>query len=417
METNMNIASPRLKLAFAFVLAGAASPAALAQSANVTVENLSVPGKDKGTLLYKRIDVVGTNLTKDEVAKLFSGASKDESAALAKKLKAEKISIAEALLTGPDSSVAMRDFLATGVSDGRIASATLKSVEGKGKSKGGDVAFKSGAIEMQGLVFTSMLAAAASGDIGEMAPQVGKLNWTGFEATVPDESTKPTAPGGNLFKISLGSLTAEGTYDGEVPVKGRAEAKSLIVEPPKGSEMGKALASFGYDKINLGFVASGDYDKGKKTYNLDNFTVSGVNAGSLAIKLLLGGVDPSIFSAKKDVKMAGFMGADISSLSLRFDNNGLFDKAVDYFAKQQKKQPAAVKQEWGGFVQIIPVMLGGDPAGAKIADAAGRFIATPKSFSISLKAKGAPLKFMDLMSIRDPQALLKRVDVDAAAGQ
>ncbi len=411
-------ASRRRVLPLALLLLGAASPLALAQSANVALENITVTAKDKGTTLFKRIDVTGTNLTKDELSKLFSGAAtKEEAAALGKKMKAEKVSIPEAVFTEKDSTVTLRDFTATGINEGRIASVVLKSAEGKGKAPGGAVAFKAGALEIQGLAFASALSAMSGGDLADGSARIGKISFAGFEMTAPDEATKPDAPGGNLYKISLASFTAEATYDGETPLRGKGEAKSLIIEPPKGSDFGKALASFGYDKLNLGLVFSGNYDKTKKTYDVDNVTVSGVSAGSLTVKTLLAGIDPAVFTASKEAKLQAFSAAAISSLSLRYDNAGLFEKSVDYFAKQSKKTPAALKQEWAGMTQIVPMMLGGDPAGGKLAEAASKFIAAPKNITISAKAKGAPLSFSDLAQIKDPPALLKRVDIDAAAGQ
>ena len=410
---------PRRNIAFVVTLFCATSTYALAQTNNVVLENVSVAVKDKGATVFKRIEVTNTNLTKDELAKLFSGAaSKDDAAALIKKMKADKISIPEAVFTDKDSTFTFRDFLATGVNEGKVANAVLKSVDGTGKSKGGSVTFKAGALELQGLGFGSAISAMTGGDLTDGSAQIGKMSFAGFQMTMPDDDTKADAPGGNLIKISLASLTAESTYDGEIPLKGKGEAKGLVIEPPKNSEFGKSLASFGYDKITVGFVASGNYDKTKKTYDLDNFTISGVNAGAVGMKILLGGIEPSVFSANKEAKLMGLMGGDVSSFSLRFDNAGLFEKGVDFTAKQQKKSPDALKKEWSAMAtQFLPLILGGDPASLKLAEAAAKFIATPKNITISIKSKGAPLKFVELMQIRDPNALLKLVNIDAVAGQ
>lgn len=411
---------PKFMALLVAALLSTASSHALAQANNVVLDNLSVTQKDKGTMTFKRIEVLNTNLSKDELFKLFSGgASKEESAALVKKMKADKLSIPEAVFVDKESTFTLRDFQATGINEGKIATAVLKSADGKGKSKGGsDVNFKSGAIEFQGLGMAGALSAIASGDAFEGSMQASKFSWAGFEATAPDEDVKPGAPGGNLYKISLGAVVADGSYDGEIPLKSKGELKSLVIEPPKTSSMGQAISSFGYDKLTMGMVFSGEYDKAKKTYVLDNFIVNGVNAGALGLKVSLGSIEPTVFTGKKEAKLAGMMGGTIFSLSIRFDNAGLFEKSVDFMAKQQKKQPADLKKEWSGMVTgLLPMLMGGDPGSLKLAGAVAKFIETPKNLTISAKAKDAPVKLIELSQIKDPSAMLKLIDLDAVAGQ
>ncbi len=165
-------------------------------------------------------------------------------------------------------------------------------------------------------------------------------------------------------------------------------------------------------KIDLGFTASGSYDAAKKTYALDNYTITGANAGSLSFKAQFGGIDKTAFVGDQKARLAALEGGNVSSATLSYSNNGLFEKAVGFFAKAQKMTPDAIKQQWSAMVtQILPALLGGDPSSLKLATGVSKFIAAPKTLSIAVRANGAPITFSDIMTTA-PVALLKKVTVD-----
>ncbi len=390
----------------------------LAQTNNVVLENLQIKRGDKSTTTFNRIEVANTNLNKDELSRLFSAPGiNDEVVALARRMIADKIVIPETLITNDDTTAHVHDFLATGVNAGVVASASVKSLDGIGKAKGGDVNFKSGAIEVQQWNFIYALATLNGGAIGDGSAAASKFSLVNFDLTAPDEATPASAPGGNRFHVSVDSITGVGDYDKGLPGKGVAEITNIVITPPKASSAGKSLADFGYAKLVLGMVASGAYDKDKKTYNLDKWAINGVDAGALNISMALANIDPKMFTGTKDEKVNLMMSGALSAMSLRFDNKGLFDKAVNFFAKGQKKSPDALKKEWSAMAtQFLPLMLGGDPAGLKLATAAASFLAKPASLTIAIKAKNDPVPFTDFAAMRDPAAFLKRIDVDAVAG-
>ena len=116
-------------------------------------------------------------------------------------------------------------------------------------------------------------------------------------------------------------------------------------------------------------------------------------------------------------KNAAYLAGDVASLSIRYDNQGLFEKAVDFLAKQQKKAPEALRKEWSAMATaMLPMLLGGDPAAQKLGAAVGKFIEAPKTITITARAKGAPVKFTDFTSFRAPADALARIELDAAAG-
>jgi hypothetical protein len=256
-----------------------------------------------------------------------------------------------------------------------------------------------------------------SGSYADASLQVGSISWKNFVASFPDKDTPASTPGGNIINISLASLTGENAYDGEIPIKGAGRAEHVVIELPKGSKGATEMAAFGVDKIDLGFTVGVSYDKTKKSFSLDDYTLTGANAGSFGLKGLFGGIDQSFFTSDGKAKMAALMGSDVSSIAISYKDAGLFPKVLAYFAADQKKSVDDLKAEWTAMAtQFLPMMLGGDPSSLNLAAAVGKFIADPKSLTISAKAKAAPVKITDLMSLSDPKEILSKIDLGATPG-
>lgn len=423
-------ANLRTSLPLVLLLMGGAAPVVLAQGiaglaqqplANATLDNLTFNAKNGGTITIRKVDATATNLSKDELAKLFNPeTSKTDAVAIAAKMKAEKLSIPEIALTSKDARFTIQDVVVSGVAEGKVAGFRIAGMDGSGKTdEGVDISVKARPLEMKGLNISQILAGLKAGELTDGTMQLGSVNWQGFEASFPDKDTLASSPGGNLVKVSLASLIGENTYDGVVPTRGSAKAEHLVVEMPKGSKVTTELAKFGQERVDLGFTVAMTYDKTKKLMNLEDYTINGVNAGAIGLKGAFGGVDPVLFSAgAQKTKLASLMGADIGSLALSYSDSGLFAKSLAYVADMQGKTADALKTEWTQMtVQFLPLILGGDPSALKIVEAVTKFIADPKNLTISAKAKGASVKVTDLMSLANPQALLSKIELSAVANQ
>ena len=135
----------------AAVLVAGFSVPVLAQSGSVALDNLSFPVGDKGlTVSIKRVDVTGTNLSRDEVAVLFvPGTPKDKAADILKKMRAQKFSIPEIRLKDANTDFTLRNFDASDVVEGRVARVGLAGFDGILKAeKGGQGTVKGGSVEI-----------------------------------------------------------------------------------------------------------------------------------------------------------------------------------------------------------------------------------------------------------------------------
>ena len=189
------------------------------------------------------------------------------------------------------------------------------------------------------------------------------------------------------------------------------------MEPSKGTEFAASLGILGYTRLDLGVTSAAHYDSSAKTLAIDDLSFTGDKMGSFGLKANFGDIGPEVFAADNDARMAGLMGASISALEVKFVNSGLFEKAVGYFADQQKMTPEAMKKQWTEVAgQMLPAVLGGSPPALNLAGAAQKFIASPTSLTIAVKPKSGALKFTDAMALADPSTMLSKIDIVATPG-
>ena len=111
-------------------------------------------------------------------------------------------------------------------------------------------------------------------------------------------------------------------------------------------------------------------------------------------------------------------GAMIAGIEFKFVNAGLFEKALAYFAGQQKTTPEALKQQWAAAAgQMLPALLGGDPAALKVAAEAQKFVAAPTNLTIALRPKTGALKFSDALAAAIRSSLIATIDIVAIANK
>ncbi len=383
----------------------------------IVLDNVTMQNPGKATATIKQIEFVGTNLTKEEVQKIFTvGTPKADVSALAAKLVASRISIPEVIISDKDGKLTVSGIQATDVNAGKVGHFGIAGVDGTVPSDNGPVALKSGAIAVDGAGFSGLLSAVQSGDMGSATSHFGHFSWQGLEIAAPDKDTPATAPGGNLVKIKIGSMSGDGTADGDVPLKTTAAIKDFVIELPPSSQGGQSLAAAGYSALNLGFTFSSTYNPAAKTVAIDDLTFSGLNVGSLGLKLGLGGVDKAVFTGKSEERMMSLMGGSISGLEIRFVDTGVAAKVLDFAAQRQGKTPAALKGEASAMAtQFIPVLLGGHPSALKIAEQVSTFINNPKALTVTAKPKSGSLAFMEAMGLMDPKAFLDKIDVTVLA--
>ena len=385
-------------------------------SGDVTIEHFTAKAKDGGVVVIERAEFANTNLSKDEiVAMLTPDTPEADKRALAQKFKADKISIPSIDIAAKDGGkIHLHDVAASHVDAGKVDTLEFAAMEASGTDKGGPVSLKSGALRLEGLDLAEALEAVGAPSDAAQKGRLSHLTWESLDIVAPDTESGP----GKTIHVAFAAIELRGSYDGDTLKQGSTKLTGLVIEPSPDSELGKNLAEFGYSRLELAMVIGADYQADAKKFSLDELTIDGAKMGSIGLKANFGDIDPGLFGSDSSARMTALFGCSISSLELKVVNAGLFEKALAYYAKQQGASVDALKEQWSAMTgQMAPMLLGGDPSALKVAAEAQKFIASPKNFTISLKAKNGALKAADFMAISDPAAFVKKLDIAAAANQ
>ncbi len=387
-----------------------------ADSGDVTIDNFTAKAKDGSAFVIEHAQFANTNLSKDEIEKMLTPDTPDaDELALVKKLKADKISIPAIEIDAKDGTkVRLHDFAASNIDAGKVDSLAIAGLEASGTDGGAAVSVKSGALRLEGLDLADVLMAV--GASGESVPKgrLRRLTWESLDIVAPDTQSGP----GKTIHVALATAEVQGSYDGDTLKHGSTKLTGLVIEPSPDSEFGKDLAALGYSRVELSLVVGADYQPESKKFSLDELTIEGAQMGSVRLQANFGDIDPGLFSADNSARVTALLGCSISSLEIKVVNAGLFEKALALYATQQGASADALKQQLSAMTgQMAPMFLGGDPSALKVAAEAQKFIETPKSLTIAIRAKSGALKADDFMAISDPAAFVSKLDIAAAANQ
>jgi len=405
-----------LRLALAASLAIAPAGMAFAQSSDVNIDSLRFGDGEEGVEL-KGVAFTGANLSRAEIGALLAVETPgDQRTALAARLKASSASVAQIIIGAPAKGpLIFTGLRAESIDQGKIRRLTLAGGEGGPTIQGDPASFRSGALTIDDIDVSTVLASLIKGSLLAAKPTVARLSWNGFEASFPDKDTPATAPGGNIINLRLAALDGQSIFEGGLPIKSAVALRNLVVELPKASEIARKLAEAGYERLDMSLTSSMAFNPAKKSLMIDDLTISGVGMGSVGLRAEFANIDPVLLTGDPMAALAALMTIEFASTELSVTNDGLLDKALVMAAKEQGKKPDQLKKEAGAMVtQFTPMLLGGDPASLQVAAALGAFIRDPRSLSIKVSGKDGPLKFTDL-DFDQPMSILQELDITAAA--
>ena len=368
------------------------------------------------------IEVVNTNLSREEVTRLLSAETpQDQIVAIALKMTADSLKIGGMSVLGESGKAMVGPILATGLDKGRFTQASLAdfSVIFSEKDAAASGTLVGRALELKRGNVASVLMALQSGHFESSSFQFGEIRWDGFDATFTDAETPADSPGGNQVRVRLRSLTAVTDYAGDMPVSSKGEAAGFLFDPAPASELGKGLRAFGYERIEVGISAAGRYEPAGQRFVLQDYTIASPQAGRLSLAGEVSGVDVGALSSGDATRRGmALLGASVEGLRVGFVNDGLVEKSFAFAAAKQGRTPAALRSEVSAMAgQLLPLFLAGDPQSLPLAQSVQAFLTEPKNFTLTLKARGAPVPLARLGSIRDPMTFLALVNVTLAANQ
>jgi hypothetical protein len=385
---------------------------------NVALDNLSFTGPDGTKFTIPKVEVAGTNLTDDEVRKLFDPAtSRDAGIALSTKLKADRIAVPSMKAEGGKDGFGMTltGLVAEKIDQGRFGRLALQGMQAADRKS---MSFNLKPTSMEGVDLTQLLdLLRTGGDVARLRQiRLEKVSGEGLEMQVPDKDTPANAPGGNRIKISFGPINGANEYAGSTVVRTRFNMKTMAIEGPPASRMTQQLKDLGYDRLSFDLVTAAGYDPAKKVVTLDEVTMTGPGMGRLKLAGVISNLDPLGMSGDQGERMLAFLGSSIEKLELTVGNDGLFEKGFAFAARQNgKKQAELIAESKAMAVGLLPIMLGADAGVMKLAAAIGQFMDNPKAVTVTLTGKNGPVRVIDFTTMKTPQDALKVVNIEAAA--
>jgi hypothetical protein len=300
------------------------------------------------------------------------------------------------------------------IDGGKVETLDVASVDATGTDKDGSVAIKLGPLHLDGLDVARLMARDDPAAAALPPSRLVGLTLSGIDVVAPDPGDAP----GQTVHVSVGSIAVHNDYSGDSIKHGDTKISGVVVEPSPGSDASKTLASFGYSKIELAMTVDVKYEADAKTFAFEDFTIDGVEIGSIGLKANFTDVAPTLFGADNGSRMQALLEAGVASIEVKLVNGGLFDKALAYSAKQQGVAPDKLRAQWSAMVgQTTPALLGGSPAGLTLAAEAQKFVADPKNLTVTVKAKSGSLKAGDFMAISDPSEFVGKLDIAATANR
>lgn len=207
-----------------------------------------------------------------------------------------------------------------------------------------------------------------------------------------------------------------------------------LVEDPQSKA---AIDAMGYQTISGFFELEGTWQPTDGRLGLTKYDVSVANAGTFGMTFDLGGYTSDFIKAMQDMqkKMAEQpAGADDSaqglamlgmmqqltfhSASLRWDDDSLTGKVLDYVAKMQNMKPDDIRNQAKAIVPFLTAQLNNPDLSTQISAAINAYLDAPKSLEISAKPP-APVPFSQLAAsgMSAPLDLPKTLGISVTANQ
>lgn len=198
----------------------------------------------------------------------------------------------------------------------------------------------------------------------------------------------------------------------------------------------KVIDALGLQSLNGSFELAGSWQPSDGRLALDQYDITIDKAGTLGLTFDLGGYTPDFIKSMQDMqKKLAESGGDSSSqglamlgllqqltfnaTSIRFDDDSLTGKVLDYVAAQQNAKPADIANQAKALLPFMLATLNNPEFTTQATQAITAYLDDPKSLQISAEPS-APVPFAVIMAgamSSSPQDLVKTLGVSVTANE
>lgn len=219
---------------------------------------------------------------------------------------------------------------------------------------------------------------------------------------------------------------------------GAAEKFSADLSVVDDAESKKTMEALGYQTINGYFELAGSWQPSDGRLELSQYDISIENAGTIGFTFDLGGYTPDFIKSMQEMQkemakqpaggdnsaqglaMLGLMQQlTFHSASLRFDDDSLTGKVLDFIAAQQGVKAADLANQAKAIVPFLMAQLNNPELTTQVTAAVSAYLDEPKSIEVSAEPENA-VPFAVIMAgamSPTPQDLVKTLAVTVTANE
>ncbi|MDI6027670.1 hypothetical protein QBK99_15885 [Corticibacterium sp. UT-5YL-CI-8] len=237
----------------------------------------------------------------------------------------------------------------------------------------------------------------------------------------------------NQMHVELTPPTAGATMDFSANVEKFTGDLSLVTDP----NAKRIIDELGYKTIDGFFEAEGSWQPSDGRMQLSQYDVTVNNAGTLGMTFDVGGYTLDFLKSVQELqkKMADQpKGADTNAQSMamlglmqqltlagatiRFDDDSLTGKVLDYVAKQQGAKPEDIANQAKAILPFLSGQLQNPELAKQLSAAVNTYLDDPQSLEIAAKpASPVPFAMIAANAMSNPVELTKTLAVSVMANQ
>ncbi|MBK8458116.1 MAG: hypothetical protein IPL47_14265 [Phyllobacteriaceae bacterium] len=234
------------------------------------------------------------------------------------------------------------------------------------------------------------------------------------------------------------AMTVDRTDTGGLTFEGGVDTLSIDMTQSPDQKTKDMMAAFGYNTLSGGVTLSGGWDPVSGKTTLDDYSFTVDDAGTLGMTLDLSGYTLAIAKQLRDASkkmnapgmteeqksaqglalLGMLQGLTFASATIRFDDDGLTQKALDYAGKQQGMTAVDAANQTKAVVPFMLAQLQNPEFSAQVSAAVNAFIDNPKSIEIAAKpATPQPFAMLLAAGMGDPKMLITTLGVTVKANE
>jgi len=242
--------------------------------------------------------------------------------------------------------------------------------------------------------------------------------------------------GAKVFTMQDLAVTMDRKDDGSFAFNGGVDTFGIDMTQLPDEQSRATMAAFGYQTLSGGVTIDGTWDptSGKMVLSDYSFTVD--DAGTLGMTIDLSGYTLDLIKQMREISkkmatatdeekqaqglaMLGLLqGMTFSAASIRFDDDGLTQKALDYTGKRQGMTAADAANQAKAVVPFMLAQLQNPEFVTQVSAAVNAYLDNPQSIEIAARP-ATPQPFAALMAagMADPKSLITALGVSVTANQ